>query len=315
MRKKTVSIVMAAIFAAASLCGCGETAPQETSETVSEAPAAEEAEAEETSETEAEPVAEEIPEADESGKEAEAVEGKYAGIGDIEGLMTPGKLTFVCDDTQAPLGYRDADTNELIGFDIDCGNAIAEYLGLEPAWECTTFDGLIMGVNAGKFDAALAGIYVTEKRGEQVDFATTYYTMDEVICVPAGTEGIETADDLAGHITGVQAGSVAADDVRAVEGVGDTDVKEYKYVTDGLMDLKTGRLDAFVTESLMAAYYGEGMDVKYDAPLESIKTAICIDKSHPEITEAVDEAIAALVADGTFSELSEKWFGRDIIVK
>ena len=281
MKKKVMLSMMAVSMVAAQLIGCGgQTANSSASD------------------------------AAESSTPATEQTGETNGI---DGLLEQGKLVVVTVDTQAPLGYRD-ENNNLVGFDIDCMEAIGDYLGLEIQWETTSFDGLVMGVNAGKYDVASAGIYVTEERATQVDFTDVVYNMDQVICLPKDNTEITKPQDLAGHIIGVQSGASEEEKVREIDGVQEADIREYQNVPDGLLDISSGRIDCFVTENLLAAYYGKELTILYDEPLESIETAMCVSKSNPEITKALDGAIQALKEDGTFKEISEKWFnGTDII--
>ncbi len=238
-----------------------------------------------------------------------------SGSEEIEGLLKQGTLQVAIDDSQAPVSFRDDDTNELVGFDIDCLNAIGDYLGLEVEYVPTTFDGLIIGLTSGKYDVVAGAVYATEERGKQVDFADSFYSMDQVICVPKGDTSIETPADLAGKVIGVESGAAAVDAVKAIEGVNESDIREYTRIPDALLDISSGRIDCVVTESLMASYYAKNQDIDIllDEPLDSIPTSICVNKKCPEVTEKVNEAIKALVDDGTFTKYSEKWFDEDII--
>lgn len=231
----------------------------------------------------------------------------------IEGLVTDGKLTFVVDDSVVPCAYRD-DDNQLIGFEIDCGNAIGEYLGLDVEWTTNAWENLITTVQTGKADGVIDGLYVTDERKEVVDFCDSYYSMDEVIVCKKGNDEIQKPEDLIGKKVGVQPASADLEDVKKL---GVEDISEYSRIPDGIMDISNGRIDAFVTESLCAAYYGKGdnYDIRLDNPLGSAEIGIATNKNTPEVTKAINEAIAALKADGTLSEISEKWFDADIITK
>ncbi len=231
----------------------------------------------------------------------------------IEGLVTSGTLTFVVDDSVVPCVYRD-ENDELIGFEVDCGNAIGEYLGLKVVWVTNTWENLITTVQAGKADGVIDGMYITDERKEAVDFCESYYSMDEVIVCAKGNTDIMAPKDLIGKRVGVQPASADLEDVKAL---GVEDISEYSRIPDGIMDISNGRIDAFVTESLCAAYYAkEGdYDIRLDALLGSAEIGIATNKNAPKVTEAMNEAIRALKEDGTLSEISEKWFDTDIIIK
>lgn len=231
----------------------------------------------------------------------------------IEGLVSGGKLTFVVDDSVVPCVYRN-DKDELEGFEYDCGNAIAEYLNLEAVWLSNVWENLITTVQAGKADAVIDGLYITEKRKEAVDFCESYYSMNGVIVVAKGNDTIMKPNDLIGKRVGVQPASPDLDNVKAL---GVEDITEYSKIPDGIQDLSNGRIDAYVTESLSAAYYAKNGDyeVRKEEPLGSFEVGIATNKKATQVTKAINSAIRALKADGTLSNISEKWFGEDIIQK
>lgn len=234
-------------------------------------------------------------------------------VSSIDGLIENGKIYIAVDDSQAPVCYRDEATNELVGFDIDCMTAVGDYLGLDVEFVPTSFDSLIIGLTSQKYDLACAAIYVTEARAQQIDFADSYYSMDEVICVSKNNSEITSSKDLPGKLVGVQSGAASIDSLNSIDGFDSADIREFSRVPDALLDINSGRIDCVVTESLFAAYYGKDLNVYYDEPLDSYPTAICVNKNCPEVLSKTNEAIAKLVEDGTFAEYSEKWFGRDII--
>lgn len=238
---------------------------------------------------------------------------KSAGGNSIEGLVSDGKLTFVVDDSVVPCVYRN-DKDELEGFEYDCGNAIAEYLNLEAVWLSNAWENLITTVQAGKADAVIDGLYITEQRKEAVDFCESYYSMNGVIVVAKGNEDIMKPDDLIGKKVGVQPASPDLDNVKAL---GVEDITEYSKIPDGIQDLSNGRIDAYVTESLSASYYAKNGDyeIRNEEPLGSFEVGIATNKEAPKVTEAINSAIRVLKEDGTLSEISEKWFGEDIIQK
>ncbi len=227
------------------------------------------------------------------------------------GLVEDGKLTFVVDDTVVPCVYRDENGN-LEGFEYDCGNAIAERLGLEPVWLSNSWENLITTLQSGKADAICDGMYVTDKRKEVVDFCDSYYNMDMVIVVDENEEDINSSQDLINKIVGSQPACPEAEYLKTIDV---TEAVEYSKIPDGILDLKNGRIDAFLTESLSGGYYAKNTECKviFDEELPSFDVGIATNKECPELTEAINTAIKELKDDGTLSEISEKWFGMDII--
>lgn len=227
------------------------------------------------------------------------------------GLVEDGKLTFVVDDTVVPCVYRDENGN-LEGFEYDCGNAIAEYLGLKPVWLSNSWENLITTIQSGKADAICDGMYVTDKRKEVVNFCDSYYNMDMVIVVDENENDINSAQDLINKKVGSQPACPEAEYLKTIDV---TEAIEYSKIPDGILDLKNGRIDAFLTESLSGGYYSKntGCKVIFDEGLPSFDVGIATNKERIELTEAINTAIKELKADGTLSEISKKWFGIDII--
>ena len=227
------------------------------------------------------------------------------------GLVEDGKLTFVVDDTVVPCVYR-GENGDLEGFEYDCGNAIAEYLGLEPVWVSNSWENLITTLQSGKADAICDGMYVTDERKEIVNFCDSYYNMDMVIVVNDDEEAINSSQDLINKRVGSQPACPEAEYLKKIDVV---EAAEYSKIPDGILDLQNGRIDAFLTESLSGGYYSKntGCKVIFDEKLPSFDVGIATNKECTELTEAMNTAIKALKDDGTLSEISEKWFGIDII--
>ena len=153
---------------------------------------------------------------------------------------------------------------------------------------------------------------LTDKRKEVVDFCDSYYNMDMVIVVDENEEDINSSQDLINKIVGSQPACPEAEYLKTIDV---TEAVEYSKIPDGILDLKNGRIDAFLTESLSGGYYAKNTECKviFDEELPSFDVGIATNKECPELTEAINTAIKELKDDGTLSEISEKWFGMDII--
>ncbi|BBP92820.1 hypothetical protein BsIDN1_64380 [Bacillus safensis] len=82
--------------------------------------------------------------------------------------MEDGKFIFAASGEFHPFSYMDG--NQMSGFDIDVGNAISDKLGLEPIQKKYKFAGIVEGVKAGKFDAAVASHTINEERKKNTSF-------------------------------------------------------------------------------------------------------------------------------------------------
>lgn len=226
----------------------------------------------------------------------------------IEGLVEEGKLIFVTDDAQLPMAFRD-ENNELSGFDYECGNAIAEYLGLEAVWITNSWDGLLPTLQAGKADAVTCGMYITEERKQAVDFCDSYCNAYPTIIIKEDNDSITKPDDLLGKKVGVTTATPNEDYLKEL---GVENIVPYTKVPDGILALKSGQIDAFVLESLGAMYYAKENGCKtISTGTDGFKVGIAVSKDAPEVKKAMNEALSELKKNGTLSKLLIKWFGTD----
>lgn len=230
------------------------------------------------------------------------------GTVSIEGLVEEGKLIFVTDDTQLPMAFRN-ENNELSGFDYECGNAIAEYLGLEAVWITNSWDGLLPTLQAGKADAVTCGMYITEERKQAVDFCDSYCSAYPTIIIKENNDSITKPDDLLGKKVGVTTATPNEDYLKEL---GVENIVPYTKVPDGILSLKSGKIDAFVLESLGAMYYAKQNGCKtISTGTDGFKVGIAVRKDSPEVKKAMNKALNELKKNGTLSKLLIKWFGTD----
>lgn len=226
-----------------------------------------------------------------------------------EELVEPGRLVFAASGEFRPFSFVDDEQN-LTGYDIEVGAAIAERLGLTPDARKYKFAAIVEGVKTGRFDCAVASHTITAERLAQVDFSTPYYYSGPRVFVRPGTE-IGSAEELRDLEIAVSKGSTYA---RTAEEYTEK-VQVYDSDVTALRALAAGRHDAVITDFItgrMAAQ--EGMEIAASLPLGRSEQAIAVAKDHPELLAAIDEALARLRADGTLARISQKYFGDDITI-
>ena len=224
-----------------------------------------------------------------------------------------GKLVVGLDDAFPPFGFRN-DKNELVGFDIDLGEALAEKLGLKIEWQPSEWSGIIPSLKTKKFDAIWSGMSVTEKRLEEVNFTTPYIGSAQVIILATDNDEIKSREDLAGKVVGTQLGSTG--EVACERELVDLkDLKTFDVFTEAINDLKTGRLNAVVIDDITARYYLKQQPDVFkvlDDILSYEPMAIAVRKEDADLLEALNKAIESMVDDGTYKAISEQWFGEDM---
>lgn len=203
-------------------------------------------------------------------------------------------------DPDSPLGYS--------GFDIELIAAIAERIDREVVVVAAGFDALTSGTAfaAGTCDIAISAMTITEARAEQIDFSDPYYEADQSLLVPNDSD-ITSIDDLVeGLVVGVQSGTTGA--AFAEENVSGAEVRAFENSGDLLTALAAGQVDAVLQDlpvNVEEALKGETTVVETFPTGEFYGIAFELGS---DLVGPVNEALAALRADGTYDELFEKYF-------
>lgn len=236
-----------------------------------------------------------------------------AGAGDLQGdLINDGTLVVAMSGEFQPFSYFDGNT--LTGFDHDIGAAVAEELGLEMQAESATFASLIGGLQANRYDVLVASMTPTEERAEAVEFTDGYYSSGAQAFVQSGTECTDITQ-MDSPAVGVATGTTYMEYLEN-EGAGWVgEIRSFDSDVVALRDLGTGRLDAVMTDRLVGLYQIEeaGLDVvECGDPLYTESPAFAVRKGNTGLVEDLNGALAAIVEDGTYAEISEEYFGQDI---
>ena len=225
-------------------------------------------------------------------------------------LVEEGKLTVAASLDFPP--FENLVDGQAEGFEVDLMTAIAEKLGLEINYLPTMkFDTIIPAITAGgTADVGVSGFTITPEREEEVDFSTPICDTNQCIVVLKGSD-IAGSADLSGKTIGGQSGTTGID--WANENVPDAaEVVTFDEYTAVFAALQSGQVEAVVLDKPVADYY---VNTAYDEceVVEEIPTGeqygIAVSKDNPNLTAAINDAIAELQEDGTFAEIEEKWFG------
>lgn len=234
----------------------------------------------------------------------------YASLPDS--VKEAGKLINGLDDAYPPMSYR-AEDNTLIGWDVDFGNAVAKKLGIEIEWTPADFAGIITGVQTKKYDIALSALTITDERAEMVDFSDDYfYSGATVIIRDDMANEIKSIKDLEGKTVAVQLGSSSETKLGDLDYI--ADVKTYSTITDELLDLKNGRVDAVVEGLPVAMYYSAQTDgIMAVETIDSYPYGVAFNKDEDgqALRAAWNNAVKELKEDGTLDKITQKWFSTD----
>lgn len=234
------------------------------------------------------------------------------GGGDEEGpqLINEGELVVAMSGEFKPFSHFD-DDNNLTGFDYDIAAAIAEELDLELKTETAAFASLIQGLQSNRYDALIASMTPTEERAEVVDFTGSYYTDGAQYFVPTDSD-CEAFDIESNLNVGVANGTTYAQYLEDEGFKGE--VVSFESDITALEDTEAGRLDGTITGKLVGLFQIQdaGRDLRAcGEPLFTESPAIAVAKDNP-LGGDIDAALTAIKDDGTYAEISTKWFGEDI---
>lgn len=237
---------------------------------------------------------------------------------DAADIAGSDKIVIGLDDSFPPMGYRD-ENNELVGFDIDLAKAAAEKMGVEVEFQPIDWDSKELELNSDKIQLIWNGFSITDERLAAMEFTKPYLNNRMLIVVPEGSD-IKAKTDLAGKNVGVQDGSSAVDAIESDE-IHTQFASMPTYDTNllALADLEIGRVDAVVIDEVVVKdYISKNTDKKFvllDDDFGSEEYGIAAKKGNTDLIDKLQTALDELSADGTAAEISEKWFGEDIVVK
>ena len=233
-------------------------------------------------------------------------------------LGKEGTFTVGLDDTFAPMGFRD-DKGELVGFDIDLATAVAKEMGLEIKFKPINWDAKDMELKSKNIDCIWNGMSQTPEREKAMSLSKKYLNNKIILMTQKDDVKVEKAADLANYNIGTQADSSALEMLGKNESYNDfkDKITEYKSYDDAILDMKAGRIDVIAIDQVLGEYknknMGEAMrSLKYN--LGDDFYVIGFRKDGKALTKAVNEAIKTLIDNGEAAKISEKWFGKDIVV-
>ncbi|MBW8722207.1 MAG: transporter substrate-binding domain-containing protein [Polaromonas sp.] len=215
------------------------------------------------------------------------------------------------DATFPPMEYVEA--GKRTGFDIELVEAIAKTLNKRVEWIDIDFKGLVPGLVSKRFDMAVSAIYITDERKKVVDFTDSYYAGGLVAMVKEGNTAIKTLADLNGKKVTVQVGTKSVSYLAANYPQVQLVEVEKNQEMFNLVDI--GRADAAVTGKPAAFQYvrTRGGQRVLEQQLTTEEYGMALRKDTPELTKAVNGALAKLKADGTYAQIVKKWFSNTTV--
>jgi polar amino acid transport system substrate-binding protein len=230
-------------------------------------------------------------------------------------IKSKGTLTIAADATYPPNEFIAKDGKTIIGMDADLAKAIGQVMGLEVELQNVTFDAIIPGLAAGRYDLGMSSFTDSKEREKTVDFVT-YLTAGSGIYANADGDFKPTSlDELCGHKVAAERGTIQQDDIESQDekckaegkpGVTGVILPDQNQVN---LAVSSGRADAAMADSPVADYIAgqsEGQFEVTGGPFPPEPYGIAIPKDSG-FAQPVLDAVKALMADGTYDEILEYW--------
>jgi len=221
----------------------------------------------------------------------------------------PLDLKIATESSFKPFSYTDAEGN-LIGYEIELVNALCEEMNAKCEVISQDWDGLIPGLNAQKFDAAIAGMSITPERKEVVDFSDPYFHSGIILIGKKGDD--ISVDELADQPIASQRSTVSSQYLQNEHD--DADIKLYDTQDNAYLDLTSGRVRALMSDKVVGVDWlkteaGQEYEIKGDEiSTDDDAMGIAFRKGDPLVAK-FNTALAELKDNGTYDQITGSYFG------
>ena len=227
------------------------------------------------------------------------------------------KLVVGLDDSFPPMGFRN-ENNEIVGFDIDLAKTVTEELGMEVKFQPISWASKEQELSSGNIDCIWNGFAYNEERAATMTLSDPYIKGENYFILKNGTK-ITSQEELKGKKIGVQTGSIQAQDLEKSEFGKTVEIIEYGENLTAFMDLETEGIDALFCSNIIGNYLITSKNKDYETiPSENITVSsgsvIAFKQGNVELKDKIQNTIVKLNEEGKLDEISNKWFGKDMII-
>jgi glutamate transport system substrate-binding protein len=226
-------------------------------------------------------------------------------------IQKRGEITIGVKYDVPPFGFKNPQSGEVEGFDVDMGRFIAEELGVEPKFIEAISDNRIPFLEKGTVDLILSTMTINAERDTEIDFSEPYYIAQGRILVPKGSD-IMGLKDPAGNSVCTALGSTYEETIR--EEAPDAELKLVDTYSECLELLQNKAIDAISTDDVILT----GMIIQDDTlqmvgdRLTTEPYGVGIKEGDSQLKRFVDRVLRQVEEDGRWEETYQKWVGRHI---
>lgn len=240
-----------------------------------------------------------------------------------ESIQEKQEIVMGLDDTFVPMGFKD-EAGEIVGFDVDLAKAVFDQYGISVKLQPIDWSMKETELDNGTIDMIWNGYSKTAAREKKVLFSDTYMKNQQVL-VSKKSSDVASFSDMEGKILGAQNSSSGyeafnSQPEKLKDLVKDQDAVLYDSFNEAFIDLENDRIDGLLIDRVYANYYlnqnGKISDYSImEGDFSNEDFAVGLRKADEELAVKINEGLAQLQTDGTFAEISEKWFGEDVTPK
>ncbi|MBR3614703.1 MAG: amino acid ABC transporter substrate-binding protein [Clostridia bacterium] len=226
-------------------------------------------------------------------------------------------LVVGLDDSFPPMGFRD-ENNEIVGFDIDLAKAVSEELGMDVKFQPISWASKEQELSSGNIDCIWNGFAYNEERAVTMTLTDPYIKGENYFILKNGTT-LTSQEELEGMKIGVQSGSIQAQDLEKSEFGKSVEIIQYGENLTAFMDLETEGIDALFCSNIIGNYLITSKNKDYKTiPSENITVSsgsvIAFKQGNVELKDKIQNTLVKLNEEGKLDEISNKWFGKDMII-
>jgi polar amino acid transport system substrate-binding protein len=241
-------------------------------------------------------------------------------------IQQSGVVKVASELDYPPVEYYDTDGKTPIGAEIELGQAMAKKLGVTFEFTNLAFDPTIPAITAGRFDTSMTYIGDKAAREQQVDFVDEFRSGYSIMVQKGNPSKISTLADLCGKGVSTQVGAantaiVQDQDKRCTtEGKSGINMITTQNAADAILALKSGRVAAHLEDAPVAAYIaatsGGGNDFEVVGDQVTIRNhGMIFAKNNTQLRDAIQAALKAVIADGTYDTILKKYHVENITLK
>ena len=227
-------------------------------------------------------------------------------------IQDSGELLVGTEGTYAPFTFHD-ESGKLTGFDVEISEEIASRLGVKAKFMETQWDAMFPGLDSKRFDMIANQVGIKPERQEKYDFSDPYISSAAVLVTKADNNDVKAFEDIKGLKS---AQSLTSNYGEMAKSYGAELVGVEGFI-QAIELLNSNRVDATINDKLTVLDFQKqkpDANIKIVAEAEdAAQSGLMFRKGSETLVEAVNKALNEMIEDGTYNEISEKWFGENVL--